>query len=276
MRRGRFAASAERDPIAAAITAAIAACSACTGSVVSHRSAALLQGLPLLDPPPKRPDLTVQPGRTGDVAGALLHRATLRPGDVVIIDGVPVTSIARTLIDLGRTLTIGAAVVTIDAALNLGRAHEHEVLDIARQCSTWPNIRRAMRAVGLADPRAESPLESVSRLVLRRVRLPTPTLQAVVRDGAGRHIGRCDFYWDEFGVLGEADGRDKYDERAVLTGEKLRQEDLENLGLAAARWGWVDVRFRQPGLEQRIRRAFERGRRRDASGFPRLWSVDRA
>ncbi len=119
-----------------------------------------------------------------------------------------------------------------------------------------------------ADGRAESPLESVSRLVLRWLALPTPDLQTTLCDRNGVFLGRADFYWDEFGVAGEADGRLKYEDRDVLTAEKLRQEALEDPGVAIVRWGWRDAQYRPRPLGDRIVQAFERGRRRDRSGFP--------
>lgn len=272
LRRGHFAISSAQppDPWAAARAAAMA----CGGSVISHRSAALAHGLPLLTPPPTRPDLTVQPRRTGDVAGALLHRAGMPSEDVVDVAGISVTSVARTLIDLGRTVSVAAAVVTIDAALQRGLTDKEELLGVLNRCSNWPRARRAASAVTLADGRAESPLESLSRLAMRHESLPAPQLQAVIRDEYGNFVARCDFYWDEYGVFGEADGRGKYDQRSVLTAEKVRQEMLENLGLVGVRWGWHDVQYRRHLLGHRIRRGFERGQLRDASGFPRRWSVD--
>jgi hypothetical protein len=256
------------------IAMAVGAVRSVAGAVISHCSAVLLHGLPLLHQPPARPDLTVPPDGTGDTTRARLHRATLLPGEVELIDGVPVTTVARTLIDLARRVSVGAAVVTIDAALNRSLVTYEELLEVIDRCRGWPNIRRAARAVQLSDPAAESPLESVSRLVIvLRLSLPRPRTQAIILDENGSFVGRCDFYWDHVGVFGEADGRSKYDGRDVLTGEKLRQEDLENLGLVGVRWGWRDLRYDQPRLRRRIENAFERGRLRDASGLPRKWSV---
>jgi hypothetical protein len=269
LRRNQFArVNAKDDPRLAAIAAA----RSCGGSVISHRSAAVLHDLPLLDPPP-RPDLTVRPDCTGDVTAALLHRASLRDEDVVELDGVLVTSVPRTLVDLARSVSVPAAVVTIDAALHRGWTNAEELGEVRRMCRTWPGASRVPQIFTLADARAESPLESFSRLVIRRLGIIAPALQPSLHDGSGRFLGRPDLYWDEFGVAGEADGRDKYDDRDVLTAEKLRQERLENAGLVVVRWGWTDARNRPQLLRQRLVRAFERGRRRDDSGFPRLWSV---
>lgn len=250
---------------------AIAAARSCSGSVISHRSAALLHGLPLLLSPPERPDLTVQPGRTGDVRNALLHRAGMRSRDVVEIDGLPVTSIARTVVDLARAGPVPAGVVAADAALYHDLTDPDDLADMLSACRNWPGIRRARTVIQLADARAESPLESYSRLVIVRLGLPMPDLQPGIYVD-GRLTGRLDFYWDEFGVAGEADGRSKYDTRPVLVAEKDRQEAMEDPGIVFARWGWLDAR-RPALLQRRLLRAFERGRCRDRSGFPRQWSV---
>jgi hypothetical protein len=217
--------------------------------------------------------LTVAPRTTGDLGEAELHRATLAPDDVCDVGGVLVTSVARTLVDVARRHTLVHSVAALDAALHARRLTTDELDAVLARCWNWPRIRRAHRAVRLADSRAESPLESVSRLVLMWAGVPTPDLQVTLVDENGVPRGRVDFYWDEFGVAGEADGRAKYDERAVLTREKYRQELLEDLGVVVLRWGWEDAVYGRAALRARCRRAFDRGSARDRSGLPRLWST---
>jgi hypothetical protein len=161
----------------------------------------------------------------------------------------------------------------MDAALHRELATVDELYAVTVRCWNWPKIRRAHRAMRLADARAESPLESVSRLVIRWLGLPEPEPQVRVLDEFGREIGRLDFYWERFGVFGEADGRSKYDGRDVLTAEKLRQEELESTGLIGVRWGWTDITRYPRVVKYRIGRAFERGLARDRSGLPREWSI---
>jgi hypothetical protein len=67
----------------------------------------------------------------------------------------------------------------------------------------------ARRVVAFADARAESPLESISRLRMREHGVPAPEPQVEIWID-GRFAGRVDFYWDEYGVIGEADGWGKY------------------------------------------------------------------
>jgi hypothetical protein len=254
------------------ILAARAAARTRRGSVVSHHAAALIHGLPLLERSPELPALTVAPRSADGAVGARLHRATLTEDEVVYVGDLPVTSVARTLVDLGRWAPTPSAVVTIDAALHLHHVTLEAIEAVLLRCWNWPRIRRAIRAVELANARSESPLESVSRLVLHRLRLPAPRLQQEIVGADGIFIGRVDFYWDEFGVVGEADGAGKYDRSlTALIEEKRRQEQLEDRNVVVTRWGWAQTR--QPSeLRRLVTKAFDRAVTRSRSGLPREWS----
>lgn len=149
-----------------------------------------------------------------------------------------------------------------------------EIEQVLIRCWNWPRIRRAQRAVRLADARAESPLESISRLVIGWLRLPPPEPQVLAIDERGYPAGRLDFYWDDYGVAGECDGKAKYrDDPEEFDREKRRQELLEDHGVVFTRWGW-DEPWRHPQLlRSKILGAFERGRARDRAGLARLWTV---
>jgi hypothetical protein len=212
---------------------------------------------------------------TGSAVRAHLHRATLTADDMTTLDGVPVTSVARTLVDLGRSTSTSCAVAAIDSALNRDLVTYAQIDAVLVRCWNWPGIRRAQRAVRLSDGRAESPLESISRLVIGWLHLPRPEPQALAHDRFGTPVGRLDFYWDDFGVAGEADGAVKYTTTEELPEEKVRQELLEDEAMVFVRWGWAQP-WRQPQLfKQRLLSGFERGRARDRSGVPRLWSISR-
>jgi hypothetical protein len=255
-----------------AATQAIAAARALADSVVSHRSALVLLNLPLIGSSTFPPEVTVAPTSRGSAHAAHLHRASLRPEDIVVIEGVAVTSVARTLVDVGRHRSTLATVAAADAALHTEAVDDEQIADVLRFCWNWPRIARAQRALRLTDGRAESPLESVSRVVMHWLGVPKPQPQTLIFDEHGRFLGRTDFYWDGPGVVGEADGRIKYDDREVLTDEKRRQELLEDPGLVVTRWGWSDPTRRRVAFVRRLERAFRRGYLRDRSGLPRQWS----
>ncbi len=237
-------------------------------AVASHASAAVLLDLPVLALP-TRPCVTVAPGHTGQLSGAHVRRATLPKPHLADI-GVPCTTVERTVVDLAREGGLASSVVTADAALHRDLTDESALGRTVVDCAGWPGLRAARAMLRMLDSRAESPLESLSRLRMRERRLPEPELRPVILDALGRIIARVDFYWDE-GVVGEADGTEKYDQGFdAVRREKLRQERLEDVGLVVVRWGWGDL-DRMDILEKRLRAAFARAGRRSAAD--RRWTA---
>lgn len=252
---------------------AIAATLALTGAVASHTSSALLSDLPTWTVP-ERPCVTVAPRVTGNSRCAHLHRASIPPEHVETSGLVVRTVPARTIFDTAREHGLEDAVVMGDDAWRRGMIDMPELEQVAEYCGRWPGSRRARQALQLLDPRSESPLESVSRLRLLATRLPPPDLQPRIYDLSGRFLGRPDFYWDEYGVAGEVDGKLKYAENAneVVWREKRRQQGLEDTGVLFVRWGMPDLRS-MPALVHRIETVLTRGARR--SSADRGWIVRR-
>ena len=73
-------------------------------------------------------------------------------------------------------------------------------------------------------------------------------------------LARVDHLWEQYAVIGEADGMLKYDGKDALKEEKRRQETLEQLGFVIVRYDWDDAYRKQWQLAARFRAAFERGR----------------
>ena len=267
LRRGVYAEASAAEHLSTAVTLTV------PRAVVSDRSAALQHGLPVVGGLPTDVEITVPPRASTNIAGAHPYRARLRPQDIVQIDDRPVTSPARTVVDVARHWPWRTSVPAIDAALFGGLTSLEEIADVLHFCAGWPGIGRAKRAVALSDGRAESPLESISRLVIPRLGFPRPEPQRWILDQYGRPIARCDFSWDELGVVGEADGRGKYGQADAYPLEKERQERLEDLGLVVVRWGWRHAWSQHEILRRKIGNGVQRALLRDRSGFPRLWTL---
>lgn len=233
-----------------------AAAEGCDRAVISHASAALGHELPTvcsLD----RPCLTVQSGTAlRRLARVHLHRASLLQEDIVTLADFPITSPARTVLDVAREHGVDAGVAALDQALRRELVSAEDLAFQLEHCRGWPGYRRAQAAVALADGLSESPLESLSRLRMASAGLPTPDLQHVFRTAGGRFVARCDFYWPQYGVVGEADGNAKYDAgRAAIVAERRREQALRDLGLLIVRWEWADLR-RFEVVVRRLRAAF--------------------
>jgi very-short-patch-repair endonuclease len=269
LRRGTYLTGPElpEDPQAAHAVLVLAAVLASgVPAVGSHRSAAFLHGLPLLGPVPAEPVLTRirtagQARPDGRRSAGLV--AQVPPWHRAQVVGAPVTSLARTALDLARSTSEVEAVVVLDAALrSVGHEELQAVLEVQRG---WTGSVRAVRRLLFADGLSESALESVGRLRFAEQGLPRPRLQVVVGDEHGP-VARTDFLWDEERTVGEADGRLKYgDDPAALWEEKLREDRLRDLGFEVVRFGWSEALHRPEQLADRVRRAFARGRRRSAA-----------
>ena len=224
-------------------------------AVLSHESAAIVAGIPTYDVP-TAVKVTRTRGRAVRTSDLHVYIAGLRSWDRDLASGVPVTSAARTAVDLARRLPFGAALVTADGALRAS-ATRREMEDVLRHQWTWPRVRHAMPVVRYADARAESALESWTRSRFITLALPIPQLQRNVV-GASGWVARSDFLWEEYNVVGEADGKVKYLEDELWI-EKQRQDDIEDAGHEVIRFIWRTAHAPDQEFIQRFMRKVQRG-----------------
>lgn len=216
----------------------------------SHTSAAAMHGLPLWRVPLVRSHLT-RPGEGGGRRTAYLHlhRAELEPDEVVLVDGVRVTSPARTVVDIARTLPFEQAVAVADAALHSEIVESGELAVALLRARGARGLPAARRVVAFADGAADGPGESISRVRFARSGLPRPELQHVVRDPSDRFIAQVDFWWPARALVGEFDGKSKYgrllkpgqNASDVVYREKRREDAVRALGSPVVRWDWRDL-----------------------------------
>lgn len=210
-------------------------------TVISHTSAALLHGLPVPEAALRRVTVT-RP--SGGAVSTYLHarRGLLSSEDIRTIDGFTTTTLERTIRDIAATLPFPQALAIADAACQLG-------LHTERVDATGRSRRSIEHVIQHADPRAESVAESLSRAAMIMQGIPLPELQYEVFACDGTLIGRTDFAWPKFRVLGEVDGRVKYtgafgeasDPATVIMAEKRREWRLRDLGFNVIRWDWTTL-----------------------------------
>ena len=222
-------------------------------------SAALLHGMDRLGRPPERVRLYRAKGRPWRDDEIAVLTCGLPTSHLTVVDEVPCTTAARTVVDLARWVSYRSGVVVADSALRRGTTRQ-DLEKVARDCTRWPGIRKAREVIAFADGSAATPLESISRLSFHRMGLPAPETQVVLaRDDWRNPRIIVDFYWPEFRVVGEADGLLKYDaENQSLRKEKLRQEEIESMGYVVVRWTWDDIWRRPEWVAKRLRNAMTR------------------
>lgn len=233
------------------------------GTVASHQSAAVLHELPV----PAGSLGTLAMMRPGSGQGTRtptrqLRRALLLERDLTVIHGIPATTLARTALDLARTLAFPDAVAALDAALRTHTAPDALRADLlARLAHRQSGNAAARRAILFADPRAESPGESRCRAAFEIAGLPIPELQFNIANAAGEFVARTDFRWPGYRVVGEYDGRVKYRGDAADSAvweEKRREDRIRELGWAMIRFVHTDLA--DPSrLRVRLQQAFQRG-----------------
>lgn len=233
-------------------------------AVISHVSAAALHGLPLWGISLGRVHVTRDRRHGGRVTRRLhVHSAHLHATEVAELDGLAVTSAARTVADLARSLPFEQAVVLADTALHrtlVTRAQLGAAVERGARRSGTPAARRVL---AFADGLSESPGESRSRVRMQLYGVARPQLQMPIATRLG--VLRADFGWPRHRTIGEFDGLAKYgdllrpgrDPADVVVQEKIREDAIRDEGWRVVRWIWSEL---EPFDEvaRRIERSFRR------------------
>lgn len=227
-----------------------------TSQTVGFHSAAAVWGIDKIGPWPTRTDVIV-PRRGGGRSSGHLRRWTIAADDADTVSwrGHEITTPAQTALDLARTRPFTEAVIALDQALWERRPGGplttlDELWATFDAASPRRGDARARTALAFASPRADSVRESQSRSLLHQLGFPEPVLQQPFRLPSGRVV-RTDFFFAEFGHVGEFDGVGKYIDpqlrggrtpEQVLIEEKDRGDELRRIVRRLSRWRVPDLR----------------------------------
>lgn len=171
-------------------------------------------------------------------AGVKLRRAFLPAADVEIRRGYRITNALRTVRDLGSRKDVAESVVAIDMALHAQLVDIAAIERLVESNRGAKGIARLRRAVALASPRPESPMETRLRLLLVSAGLPIPDLQVDLHDDHGQFLGRADLYYPAAGLVIEFDGQNHRDR---MVADARRQNALVNAGYSVLRFTAADL-----------------------------------
>lgn len=207
-------------------------------SVLSHRAAAALWGIRQYT---GRAEVTIPRGSRGRAA-IVARRSSLQPDEITEVRGIPVTTVARTLLDLAGVLEHEHQ---LDKAIRQAEyLRLFDLTEVTRLLDRHPRRARALRkavdtaAAGMQETRSD--LEDRFRALLLDADLPTPVLNATIElDGQAIEP---DALWPAHKLIVELDGRQTHGTPSAFEADRLRDRRL-----AAAGYRTIRITSRQLG-----------------------------
>ena len=233
-------------PMTAAVRAEAAWLWSRRRGVIAGRSAAALHGAKWVD---GRLPAQILWGNRRAPAGVDAWSDTVDEDEFMTINGMLVTTPARTALDIACRERFGSAVAAIDALARATRLRMDDVAVLAARYGGRRGIRQARTVLGFVDPGAESPRETWLRLLLIRAGFPVPTTQIPIRNEYGVLVASVDMGWEDLKIAAEYDGDHHRMDRRQFTKDIRRAEIINELG-------WIHIRVTVADTEGDILRRF--------------------
>jgi predicted transcriptional regulator of viral defense system len=223
------------------LMAAVLACG--DGAALSHRSAAAHRGV--------RADArsttdVVSPNRRGRrIAGITAHTsATLLPRDITTVEGIPTTTLARTLLDLAEVVTprrLERAIEQAEVIRQLDMRAIEDVLSRANGRRGATPLQAVLEDMKPGTTPTRNDLEEAFLQICRDVHAPPDAVNAWVPypDGGG---AEADFLWRSERLIAEVDGRATHLTPRAFEHDRRRDQRLAVLGWRVVRFTWRQLR----------------------------------
>lgn len=214
-------------------------------AVLAGVSAAAAWGMPIAEEwPPEVTLLDRWRGGGRSEPGIRKTAAGFATATVVDVVGLPVTSLARTAIDIARSHSFSDAIGSLDWALwrrNPLAISRSDLFAELERMNPRTGILHLRRTTGFATSLSDSFGESKTRAIIHLLGFAPPELQVEFRDPEGLIVS--DFFWREVMEVGEFDGKSKYtrdefthaDPGEVVWREKKREDRLRRKGCGVTR-----------------------------------------
>jgi predicted transcriptional regulator of viral defense system len=191
------------------LMAAVLACG--PGALLSHRPAGLLWHLTQWKGGPI--DVTCTKGRSRRRSDLRPHNARLRDSDRAVIDDIPVTSVARTLLDLAATVSATELQRAYEQAQHIGVLDIAAITDLLARANGHRGVGPVAALIDYDPTAAAATLSELERLfldLLRAAGIPMPLTNVLV-DGF-----LVDAHWPEANLVVELDGYEFHHDRAAF------------------------------------------------------------
>ena len=201
--------------------------------VLAGLSASALHGARWIDP--AQPAAIIDTNRR-TVPGVQVWEERIEADEISVVDGIRVTTPARTALDLARRCPTGVAVAAVDALAQVAELKLADIDLLVERYRGRRGMKAARTALELVDSGAQSPKETWLRLLLIRAGFPRPQTQIVVRNEWGWPEAYLDMGWEDIRVAVEYDGDQHRTSRAQYV------KDIRRLEMLDQRYGWLVVR----------------------------------
>lgn len=206
---------------------------------LAGRSAAAIHGAKWLDP--RAPAELLYANRRPP-NGIHTWADAVPTDELVVVDGMRVTTTARTAFDLARRTPGDAAVAAVDALLRATRLPLADVQSLLTGHRGDKGVRRARAVLGLVDAGAESPRETWLRLLIVRAGFPPPQTQVPVRNEYGVVIAHLDMGWEDEKIGLEYEGAHHRLSREQFAYDIRKHEQVREAGWRVLRVTSMDTR----------------------------------
>lgn len=205
-----------------------------SSAVLCDRTAAWIHGIDVLwyaehDLPPKLDTFVLRDHTRLQRSGTYGGERDLAPADITEVQGVRVTTPLRTALDLGCNLPRRDALAALDAFMRAYAISRDQLVRELPRYFRRRGVRQLRGLVTLANPRAESPGESWTRLEIIDSNLPQPILQWSVRRD-GRELFRLDLAYPGLKICIEYDGEEFHDSDEARLEDGRRRQWLREHG----------------------------------------------
>lgn len=216
-------------------------------AVFSHRSALVVHGLaiPYIDQSEVFAE-SVSPRYGVRLANMLVRRRSLDTGAKEIVNGIPVTTVLQTMLDIARDAPLAFSVAVLDSAVRESVLTVGEMRSYFESHPVRTGARRILTAFANVDARRESVAESICAVRFVEHSIVGFEPQVDITDGSGNHLGRVDFADPRAKVIAEFDGAAKYhldgaDPQQSFERERRREYALRNEGWMVFRIRWSEL-----------------------------------
>lgn len=208
-------------------------------AVLSHRSAAALWGI--RSPSSQAIEVTT-PSKSRSRGGIQRHFALLPADEVTTREGIPVTTVPRTILDLAaveRPEAVESALRRMEFLRLYDRLSLEDLLDRYPRRRGTRSVRLALARLGESSGQVESPLEEWFLPFLDRYNLPRPQFNAWLEVGGKRY--RVDCLWHSQRQIVELDGWEGHGTRFAFRDDRARDRRLRVADYAVTRIAWSEL-----------------------------------